>query len=47
MCSSRMSEVDGTVLEVGSWLGAEGKQAAALGGISLGAAGSHRLVINC
>lgn len=42
-----MSGVDGTVLEVGSWRGAEGNQAAALVGISLGSAGSCRPAISC
>lgn len=46
MFSSRMSGVDGMVLDVGSWLGAEGKQAAALVDISLGSTSSHWLVIS-
>lgn len=47
MLSSRMSGVDGMVLDVGSWLGAEGNQAAALVAISLEAASSLWLVISC
>lgn len=47
MSGSRMSGVDGMVLDVDSRLSAEGKQAAALVDISLGSATSHRLVTSC
>lgn len=47
MSGSRMSGVDGMALDLGSQLGAEGKQAAALVDVSLGSASSHRLVTSC
>lgn len=47
MFSSRMSEVDRMVLEVGSRGSAEGKQAASLLDISLGSASSPPPVISC